>query len=147
MEYVCAYGLFCLTCYLSIYLTCLLALCLSGVDVDGREGHVVRFYEGVLGGLGIASVLSSCIVSGERMWEADGRCGWLGRVTKGKGRQHCFFLLSFSFAGIWVMGAGDGNGSRIWSLGTHFSSIMHAEVVFKDGSLRVHCQYELLILL
>lgn len=32
------------------------------------------------------------------------------------------------------MGGGDGNGCRVWTLGTHFSSIMHAEVVFKDGS-------------
>lgn len=68
------------------------------MEMGGRV-MLSGFMRACLGGLRIASVLSSCIVSGERMWEADGRCGWLGRVTKGKGRQHCFFLSFFFICG------------------------------------------------
>ena len=43
-------------------------------------------------------------------------------------------FFPFSFAGSWMVGDGDGNGRRVWSSDIHFSSVMHVEVVLKDGS-------------
>lgn len=99
---------------LAIYLTCLLALCLGGVDGDGREGHVVRFYEGVFGWVEDCF----CPVFLHSVWQTNVGGAWEMWVVESSNKREgeaalLFFLLSFSFAGIWVMGGGDGNGSRV----------------------------------
>lgn len=115
MSGICVCVRFVLSDLLAIYLTCLLALCLGGVDGDGREGHVVRFYEGVFGWVEDCF----CPVFLHSVWRTNVGGRWemwvVGSSDKREGEAALlfpFFLFHLRGSGWWevemVIGVGFG---------------------------------------